>query len=43
MPLDYTRPVGYFWRRDNGNPAIPIIADAVERIIRERKAEKEGK
>jgi DNA-binding transcriptional LysR family regulator len=43
LQLDYTRPVGFFWRKDNSNPAIPIIADAVERIIRERKAKKEGK
>jgi len=37
MPLNLVRPVSIFWRKDNTNPAIPIIVDTLEAIIKSKK------
>lgn len=33
LPLDFTRPVSIFWRKNNENPLIPVVVDALRELV----------
>lgn len=33
IPLDFTRPVSIYWRRNNENPVIPVVVDALRELM----------
>lgn len=33
IPLDFTRPVSIYWRKNNANPVIPVVVDALRELI----------
>jgi DNA-binding transcriptional LysR family regulator len=35
LPLDFTRPVSIYWRKNNENPLIPVVVDALKELIQQ--------
>lgn len=35
IPLDFTRPVSIYWRKNNTNPVIPVVVDALADLIQQ--------
>jgi len=33
IPLDFTRPVSIFWRKNNNNPVIPAVVDTLRELM----------
>ena len=35
IPLDFTRPVSIYWRKNNENPAIPVVVNALRELVKQ--------
>ena len=41
LPLEFTRPVSIYWRKNNQNPVIPVVVDTLRELMRRWNSEQQ--